>query len=241
MALRADRDRSFADRDRSFAGTFWLWTAAVSSLVLGAAPSHAATAFFTSRAAFLAALGAPPVVVDFEAGAPGTSLPTGAAFEGVTFDYAFDHGFQLEIVSNFDTTSGANALGIDDPGNFDQLLDGDEIDFGLPGPTTAFGLSLVSGDVLLAGDVEIQTASGNAPNGGVVDQVLPDGGLAYFIGLISDDAFDEALLRFDGGDNFFFNLDDLTYVVPEPGGLPWLVLVALAGWRWRGGRRETIR
>lgn len=207
-------------------------------LLAVALPARAATDFYTSRAAFLAALGGPPTVVDFEAGTPGTILPSGSSFEDVTFGYAFDHGFQLQIVSNFDTTSGANALGLDDPGNFDQLLDGDEIDFGLASPVRAFGLSLVASDPLVAGDVGLGTAVGNALNAAAVDQNLPDGGLAYFIGLVADDPFDEVRLRFDGGDNFFFNLDDLTYVVPEPGGLPWLVGAAFGWGRWRAARRR---
>ena len=190
-------------------------------------PAGALSTAYTTRAAFLAALAGAPTVVDFESAAPGTAIPSGSAFEGVTLQYAIAGGLTVQVVSNFDTTSGANALGLDDPGNFDQFLDGDELDFVFAGSIFAFGLYLVSGDPLVAGDVVLETVVGDAPNGALQEQTLADGGLVYFLGLVSTDPFDTVLLRYDGGDHFFFNLDDLTWSVPESPGLGCLAALTL--------------
>ena len=54
----------------------------------------------------------------------------------------------------------------------------------------------------------------------------------------SPNSFDAAFLRFDGGDDFLFNLDDLTRSeVPEPGGTPWQVIAA-AGFVGAAARRR---
>ena len=53
--------------------------------------------------------------------------------------------------------------------------------------------------------------------------------LAYFIGLVSDDAFSSALIDFadDGEINFAYNVDDITTAVPEPSSVG-LVALGLA-------------
>jgi len=222
--------------------------AALLLLALLAPPAGAATLVFTSQAAFLAALPGPATTLDFETPAAGTLVPDGSSLGGVVFDYEIppgSGGLTMAVVANFDTTSGSQSLGLDDPGNFDQFLDGDAFDLVFASPVLAVGFYLVSGDPLVAGDVEIQTAVGNAANAAAPDLVLPDGGLAHFIGLVSSDPFSTAAVRFDGGDHFFFNVDDLTWVVPEPRGLvawaaaAWFALAPGIGRRGRSGRGGT--
>jgi hypothetical protein len=178
---------------------------------------------YTSRAAFLAALPGAPATITFEAFAPGTLLPSGAALgAGVSVTYEIDDGggglLTLAVVDRFDATSGTRSLGVDDPANEDQLLLGDPLDFAIVGGTRAFGLSVISGDPLFAGDVRLVTAQGEAANGDLEESVLPDGGLVYFVGLVAPAPFAQVAVRYGPGSDgaAFFNVDDVT-LVPEPG------------------------
>ena len=50
--------------------------------------------------------------------------------------------------------------------------------------------------------------------------MLPDGGLVYFIGLVSDTPFSAAQIRFnpESVGTFLYNVDDITTApIPEPG------------------------
>jgi hypothetical protein len=103
----------------------------------------------------------------------------------------------MKVVNDFDTTSPNNYLGLNDAGNFDLFIAGDEFSMSFASPVNAIGLYIISGDPLLSGDVSLLTSAGNALNSGVVDITLGDGGLAYYIGLISDTAFNSADITFD--------------------------------------------
>jgi len=212
------------------------------------APARAQVTPFTSRAGFLAALPGAAATISFEAFAPGTLLPSGAPLGGgVTVSYAIGDGaggfLTLAVVDRFDTTSGTRSLGVDDPANQDQLLLGDELDFAIAGGTPAFGLSLVTGDALLLGDVRLVTDQGEAANGAAVEATLPDGGLVYFVGLVAPAPVAQVSLRYGAGaaGAAFFNLDDVT-LVPEPGaaGAAAVAAGALAALRLRSrNRKET--
>ncbi len=96
----------------------------------------------------------------------------------------------------------------------------------------------ITSDPALGGEIQVVTSAGTASNSATANGVLPDGGITYFVGLISTDSFTGAGVRFvaDGEVNFAFNIDDLTYAVPEPTTLTlWLAALAamLAGTRNR--------
>lgn len=214
-----------------------------------AAPARAQVSTFANRAAFLAALPGPAATISFEGFAPGTLLPSGAGLgAGVSVTYAIDDGagglLSLAVVDRFDTTSGTRSLGLDDPANEDQLLLGDELDFAVAGGTRAFGLSLISGDPLLTGDVRLVTGQGQAVNAAAIQAELPDGGLVYFIGLVAPAPFTQVALRYGAttpAGAALFNLDDVTLVpAPAPGASALAAGAALAALRLRNRtRRET--
>lgn len=188
-----------------------------------ASPAFAQVTGYTSRAAFLAALPGPAATITFESFAANTLLPSGSGLgAGVSVTYAIDDGaggfLTLAVVDRFDTTSGTRSLGVDDPANEDQLLLGDELDFAIAGGTRAFGLTVISGDELFAGDVRLVTAQGEAANGSTLETTLPDGGLVYFVGLVAPAPFPAVAVRYgaDSAGAAFFNVDDVT-LVPEPG------------------------
>jgi len=212
------------------------------------APARAQLTPYTSRAAFLAALPGAPSTITFEGFAPGALLPSGAALgAGVSVSYEIDDGaggsLSLAVVDRFDTTSGTRSLGVDDPDNEDQLLLGDELDFAIAGGTRAFGLSVISGDPLLDGDLRLVTPQGEIGYAATLVTTLPDGGLVYFVGLIAPTPFPSVGLRYGAGSAgaAFFNVDDVTLVpAPAAGAGAGTAAGALAALRLRfRHRKET--
>lgn len=130
----------------------------------------------------------------------------------------------MAVVSDFETTSGANYLGLDDPGNSNLFIAGDTFSLAFDSPVNAVGMYFVSGDPLFANDIELVTSAGSAFNGDIVDVTFGDGGLAYYIGLISDQSFSSTSIAFNplAEGAFLYSVDDITTaVVPLPAAL-WL-------------------
>ncbi len=77
----------------------------------------------------------------------------------------------------------------------------------------------ITSDPAVAGEIQVVTSVGTALNSATPELVLGDGGIAYFLGLVSTDDFSSALIDFadDGEVNFAYNVDDITTAVPEPG------------------------
>lgn len=192
--------------------------------------TNAAIITYTDEASFLAALSGPASTLDFDSTSVGTLIPSGNSLGEVTFTYNIS-GLDMKVVNDFDTTSPNNYLGLDDAGNLDLFIAGDEFSMSFANPVNAIGLYIVSGDPLLAGDVSLDTSAGSALNSDVVDVTLGDGGLAYYIGLMSDTAFTSADLTFDAEavEKFLYSVDDITTsVVPIPGAV-WLFGSGLLG------------
>jgi hypothetical protein len=82
---------------------------------------------YTDSAAFLAALPGSAATLDFDSQAVATPIPSGSSLGGITFTYSIA-GLTMQVVDNFDTTSGSNSLGLNDPGNFNQFIAGDGFD-----------------------------------------------------------------------------------------------------------------
>jgi hypothetical protein len=187
--------------------------------VLGAAllwPSlaHGTTTTYVDSSAFLAALGGPSATLDFESVPDGTLLPSGSALDDITFSYALG-GETLKVTAAFDTTSGTRSLGL--TGGDEALLDGDELQLAFVDPVFALGLFVITSDPALADEILLVTSEGTAGNSASEEAVLGDGGIAYFVGLVSTAPFVGATLDFaDDGVNFVYNVDDITTAVPEP-------------------------
>jgi hypothetical protein len=112
---------------------------------------------------------------------------------------------------------------LNDPGNFNQFMAGDNFQLSLSSPVKALGLYFITtADPVFAGDISLVTASGTAQNAGVPDLTLADTGTAYFIGIISDSAFSSAQIQFDPAATgaFFYDITTATEIgtpgVPEP-------------------------
>lgn len=188
-------------------------------------PSYAVTLTFTNSTAFFASLPGSASTLDFDGLPVGTLLPSGRALNGVSFTYAIIDGLggqlDMAVVDDFDTTSGIQSLGLNDPGNFNQFLAGDDFDLGFAAPIRALGLFFTTSDSLVAGDLQLITSVGTALNSATAQFLLADGGFAYFLGLTSADVFINAQIRFapEAVETFLFTVDDITTsaaVVPEP-------------------------
>lgn len=207
-------------------------------LVLGlfcSAHSQATIIGYSNSGNFLTAIGGGTSTLDFEGTVAGTLIPTGSSLGGITFSYSIA-GLDMMVADDFDTTSGTNVLGLDDADNFNQFFDGDEFSLSFDTPITALGLFFITGDPLFANDIELITPFGSVFNSDVEELVLADGGLAYYLGVVSDDAFSSVDIGFalDGEVNFLYNVDDITIsAVPLPPalGLFAMGLASLAGWR----------
>ncbi len=201
-------------------------------------PAAAQTTPFVDEASFRSAVpnGSSLVPIDFEGEAPGRVIASGDTVDGVTFTHAIAGGaIDLAVGSGLPTTSGANFLGLDQPDLQDrQIQHGDEFDLAFP-PSTALGLTLVSGDPLVADDVLLVTDQGTAGNAPVAAGTTSDGGLVYFVGLVAETPFETASIRYGHPDQavaFLYTADDLLVAQAGVTEIPTLGtwgLAALAG------------
>ena len=202
--------------------------------------SSYAASTFTDRVSFNNELSNSSIsdvrVLDFESSSPGDLLPSGNSLGGITFTYAID-GINMKVDNQFDTTSGNNYLGLDDPGNFDQFITGDSFNLNLGGPFNALGLSFITSDPLEAGDIKLQTPLGDILNSAVEESILADGGFVYFLGLVSlDSPFGLAQIRTEptADVTFLYTVDDIiTAKVTEPSTVTLFLMVLLGSFFWQ--------
>jgi len=195
----------------SFLGTVML-------LLLCGSLAQAALTTYTSEADFLADVaGYEQETLNFEDMAPGSLVQSGDTIGWVTFAYDIENETMM-VTDSFSTTSGANALGL--TGGDDALLDGDTFSLSFGRPVNALGMSFVTSDPAVQGEIQLSTDVGSAFNS--EDKTdLDDGGYAYFVGLNSSDSFSGAQVLFaDDGQHFVYTVDDVTTAaVPIPGTL----------------------
>lgn len=187
---------------------------------------NAAVLSFTDETSFLASVSGATSTLDFESQSTGSQINSGDSLNGITFDYSIGPPpIDMMVTNDFMTTSGSNYLGLDDAGNYNLFLAGDNFTMTFDAPQYALGMYLVSGDALFSGDFSISTSEGSVFNSDVVDIALGDGGFAYYLGLTSDTAFSSATLQFDAlaEGAFLYSVDDITYAsaVPVPAAV-WL-------------------
>jgi hypothetical protein len=232
----------------------WLWGGV----------AQAALLTFTDQALFQNAISSSPgqSTLDFEDPplAAGTTLMSGDSAGGITFTFALG-GLDVIVTNQFHTTSGTQYLGLDDGGDA-LFFSGDALTLGFSGPRHAVGLFVIGtpGDVQ-DGDVVLSVSAGSVMNTTTMPMpsVLPDGGEAFFLGLVQTDSalgFTSATLASLGdisNPTFFWSADDITTagrpttVIPEPGtlvllgtGMLGLVLTVRTS-RSRGGRASRCR
>ena len=141
---------------------------------------------------------------------PGDPLGSAAVFP-ITIEPA-------RVTSAFSqpTPGGVQSLGAESPD--DSFRSGDSLSLSFPRKVAAIGLYVIGspGDVR-AGDLTLVTAAGSVSNRATPDLVLPDGGEAFFLGLVltpPHEGITEALLLSidpTGDGLFVFNLDDFIF------------------------------
>ena len=192
----------------------------LSFISIASYPLSAATITYTNESAFLTALPGAASTLDFDSTTASTLINSGSSLGGITFTYSIGPPpIKMMVTDDFLTTSGNNYLGLDDAGNYNLFIAGDVFSMTFANPVNALGMYFVSGDPLFAGDISLVTSAGNASNSATIDVTLTDGGLAYYIGLISDQAFSSASIQFDAGavETFLYSVDDITTTaVPLP-------------------------
>ncbi len=229
----------------------WLVGSLAGLSLLCAGTAQAALLTFTDPTAFLNMLSSGPFstlqTLNFEppSAQAGDTVLSGGTLGGLTFTFNFG-GLNLLVDAQFQTTSGNNYLTLDDGVN-SLFASGDALTFGLSGVAQALGVFVIGtpGDVR-AGDFALQVSAGSVSNSATPNLILADGGEAFFLGLIEDNAalgFTQATLASFGlttDPTFFWSLDDVSTslapaTVPEPG--TWLLLVTgalgLVAWRRR--------
>lgn len=197
-------------------------------------PAAAQVTPFVDEASFRSAVSGSSslVPIDFEGEAPGRVIASGDVVDGVTFTHAIAGGtIDLAVGSGLPTTSGANFLGLDQPELQDrQIQHGDELDLAFP-PSTALGLTIVSGDPLVADDVLLVTGQGTAGNAPMPAGTTSDGGLVYFVGLVAERPFETASIRYGPPDEavaFLYTADDLLLAQADVTEIPTLGTWGLA-------------
>lgn len=196
---------------------------------------------YTDKTAFVAALPGPAGVLDFDGLAGGTILTgttqnvVGGPGTGIIFPASIpdllDPPNTLDLVVVTDagdnpTTSPANSIGAQDPANFDTIVGGTEFDLGLTGGVNAFGLSFITPDSMLDGDIQLligsDTASLSVADGESLGLFGGTEFFAYFLGVVSDTAFASAGVRYGPGAEgaFLYNIDDITVAQSTPAAAP---------------------
>jgi len=199
---------------------FFALVAALLCFPIGARCESAA--LHTSRQTFLADLSGAPSTVDFEGLGSGTLVPNSSDLGGIALSQPVA-GESMLSVERFDQTSAGGVASLGLTGGDDAFLSGDQILLVMDRPTLAIGLYVIGspGDVQ-AGDFQLVAKTHEVFNASTPDFVLPDGGEAYFLGIVVtdpdvDSAFTNAALNSldsTGEGLYVFNIDDITLSLP---------------------------
>jgi hypothetical protein len=218
-------------------------------LLVWANCSTATLLSFTDQGAFAAAIsGATSQSIHFDNVSAGTVLNNTASFENVQFMFEDENGLaaNAQISDTFATTSGTNALGLND--NFSQtFISGSSIELLFSTTIHAIGLFITAspGDMGFADDAILSAGNALVSNAEVAAQILVDGGEVFFLGLIDSAGFSSATIASVCCGFFEFTLDDIQYAtfsgpstaVPAPATWPLLLIALLCSfipWKKRG-------
>ena len=221
----------------------WL-ASAVLLAGLAVSPAWAATSSFTDQVSFLGAAGT-VATTNFDAIAVNTTYGAGTGPAGFTLSLtggSFAAGLSPMVANTYGTTSGSNYLGLDSTASLNsdtQFASGDALTFSFAG-SKAFGLFVVGGADLGAGDIQLSFGGTDFLNAGLATD-LGGGSFAYFVGLVSDAVGTSATVT-GLGSFALFALDDVSIGsgttvidtggggnrVPEPASLALVGLALLA-------------
>ena len=170
---------------------------------------------YTNRIAFLADLPQTEVTLTWEILSTDTFIPQNDRVRGITFNYLTGNEL-MKITDAFAQTTeeGKNSLGLTGPDA--SFLSGDELIMTFDIPTSFVGLYVIGspGD-FCEGDITLSFGGGQISNTSEPDIVLPDGGEAYFLGIIvtgpSSSFTEAALISHDPTCSglYVFNIDDI--------------------------------
>ena len=205
-------------------------------LILGISTSaSAAIVTYDSRSGFETAIAAyTGTTVNFDDASVGDTIPSGSAFNGITFSYSLtdlaSNPLTMVVDGYFDTTSSPNYLGLQTlGGDFVNFVSGDTFTMNFAQPMNAIGFNIIANDVLLSGDVFSLTVGGltGMISGPLASSAtLTDGGQVYFLGVTSDLPFTSAVFE-SNGSGLEFTHDDITFAaVPLPAAV-WLLASGL--------------
>lgn len=182
-------------------------------------------------------------------GDPTGNIAQGSTVDGITFTSDIDGGIgSLAIVNLFDTTSGTNYLGSDDP-TTGAFFPGDSVTMTFATPINALGFYIIGGPYV-DGDFTLSSGTATATSSSVLESTLGDGGQVIFLGISSTADFSSATISLDPGAGELWNIDDITTgegsptsgggggtPMPEPGSFALLAFgiaaCALLGWKKR--------
>lgn len=188
---------------------------------------------------------------------PVGDIAQGGTVDGITFTYNINGGAgSLAIVNLFDTTSGTNYLGSDDP-TTGALFPGDSVTMTFSSDVNALGFFIISAGPYSAGDFTLTSSTATATNSSSVETSLPDGGQVIFLGITSTTGFNSATITLGPGAFELGNMDDITTAegtpnsggggtTPAPEPETWallaagLALCALRAWKTRSAQTQLL-
>jgi hypothetical protein len=143
-------------------------------------------------------------------GDPTGNIALGGTMDGITFTYNINGGAgSLAIVNLFDTTSGTNYLGSDDP-TTGALFPGDSVTMTFSSPVNALGFFIISAGPYSDGDFTLTSSTATATNSSTLETTLPDGGQVIFLGITSTGDFNSATISLGPSAFELGNIDDIT-------------------------------
>jgi hypothetical protein len=201
-------------------------------------PVQASVISFQNQPAFnTATSGWTTATTDFESATAGNPYLAGPGF---TLSLSGpDAPFNTPTVGNqFWTTSGTNYLGLD---NSDTAFEaGDSLTFNFTTPVQAFGLYVIGGSDVGAGDITLVSGANTVSNGATADLTDGNGSYAYFLGFVSADSStftsvtlndltpDSARLLAVDVDDVVLGSNSGSSPVPEPGSIALMLIGLLA-------------
>ena len=201
-----------------------------------------ADSYTTSSSFFAAISGLTPTTANFDSDPVG-NIAEGQTVDGITFTYTVDGGAENLAVQNlFDTTSGTNYLGSNDPGT-GALFPGDTFTMTFSTPINALGFFIIGGPYS-PGDFTLSSSTATATSSNVLEETLGDGGQVIFLGIASNTDFSSATVTLSPSAGELWNVDDITSAagpigtpVPEPDSFA-LLAIGLGACLYLGARKS---